>query len=134
MGKKKKLKKKLKKTKKKLKKAEEEIEALQKEASKKDEMVPRQTNGLTVETAPQIEHELAKRIQNGLDNKTAKTGTPVESLKGAAKKTTQLSNIGREFPEGRGNDMQKGIAALRLHAEAAGMNQANNQVSDRPKD
>lgn len=76
------------------------------------------SNQSTLISAKATMEAAESQIKAGLSKPTASTGTPVSSLHGAAKFTTQLSNIGGGSVDSGGGGIQEGFNTLTKYAAA----------------
>ena len=109
-------------------KLEKDENAMNPEEEKEQSLVPNQQNPVPDPQlskrgaeALKVVEETNARIKEGLEKETASTGTPMNSLSGAAYFTAQLSNVGGGSLEIGGGGMQEGLATIRENDRARGM-------------
>ncbi|GHU75205.1 hypothetical protein FACS1894188_05540 [Clostridia bacterium] len=74
-----------------------------------------------VKIAHDVVAKTDKKIQKGLDKPIASTGTPISELKGAAKFTSSLSNIGGGSKDTGGGGMEDGLKTINQNSAAKGI-------------
>lgn len=82
----------------------------------------------------EIRNDAGKKIQAGLDKKTASTGTPINELNGAAKFTSRLSNIGGGSKEIGGGGMEEGFKTIAKYVDANARLQTMQRDQNTKKD
>lgn len=65
-----------------------------------------------------VAKQTGDKIKKGLENPTASTGTPIDSLSGGAKFMAQLSNIGGGSKATGGGGIQDGFNTVNTNTEA----------------
>lgn len=106
--------------------------------------VPQNTNKVSEKSLQPKEKELAKvikqtneQIKEGLEKKTASTGTPIDDLHGMAKSLAIIANVGGGSVESGGGGVKTGTEALLTNAvaksELKGIREANTSNNKKLK-
>ena len=69
------------------------------------------------------------KIQSGLSKPTASTGTPMEQLKGAARYTAELSNIGGGSKATGGGGMREGMKTVMEYSHVDGVKKVRDSLN-----
>lgn len=80
------------------------------------------------ETANMVIKSTGTQIKNGLEKKSAGTGTPINKLNGAAKTLAQLSNIGGGSKSTGGGGIEKGMEIMGKFIQAKTVKQTIKRI------
>lgn len=76
------------------------------------------SNASLERTADNILNQRGKQIVDGLNKTTASTGTPMDKLRGGAKRMAQMSNIGGGSKATGGGGVDEGMKAMLQYTQA----------------